>query len=138
MIHPGMLRFAELGEDDLVKLAEEWASFLSLGDILNQRSGFPDPPEGTGLFALVDPDGVTVRVVRGGVEASAVRVMVSQDVCSRRERESFREMVLAGYEPSRIFRALDDAVSRQKSAYRFERLADQDASDAVQFSGGSS
>jgi hypothetical protein len=96
--------------------SQDLAGFGCLKDLAPEVTG---PP---GLRALVDPDGVTVRVFGSGESPDAVGKMVMLDMVERHVRPKVEGMVSSGATPEEVGVAVFQLARVLKPRYRVERL----------------
>jgi hypothetical protein len=87
------------------------------------REGFPVVAGPPGLRALVAPDGVTVRVLRGDESPGEVRRFVLADVAERYVRSEVAGMVALGASPEDVDVAAHRILLRVKSRYSVEPVS---------------
>jgi hypothetical protein len=109
-------------EEELRQLAAEHAARLSATDREDYLRGWPKCPAEPGLYALVAPDEVTVRVVCAGLSDRGVRTIVVRDIVGRMLRSLQLEMAQAGSTFAQIIETIDPRINSLKSLYRMERL----------------
>jgi hypothetical protein len=90
---------------------------------LSQLLGYPACPAEPGLYALMAPDDVMVRVVDGSLSSAQLRDFILHDAAGRMVRDERHECQLAGMTEEETCRRLMPKVLDFKSRYRLERLA---------------
>jgi hypothetical protein len=115
-------------DEELERRVQAEVEAMNLSDLLHYRFGTPACPTDPGLYALVAPDGVTVRVVPGRTDYGDLRKMIFEDITRRLLRSFYEEKsatVLRG-DPAATFESFYAGANarhlRWMTQYRVEKL----------------
>ena len=109
---------------DLIRLATKLSDELTPEQREDTLLGWPDMPTKPGLYALVAPDGVTVRVFRmvGGDHPGEVRAEIRRDVSQRVQRPDMVEHARSGKSYAEYAAWSYPRFLALKKQYRLEKL----------------
>jgi hypothetical protein len=110
---------------DLVGLAESLLDTCSPSQLDDLVGGLPPMPTAPGLYALVAPDGVTVRVVDEQLVEGDLGCIITRDVVRRLLRPLYEECFGRGLTRDQLAAKSLARYIEMKVLYRLERLGDR-------------
>jgi hypothetical protein len=109
--------------EEYTSKAESSVEGMSVEELVEWVSSYPDPPATPGLYALIAPDGVMVRVVDERTSRADLRSLVVEDIYRRMLRPVCAELVGEGKLFDEITGELTSRAVELKKQYHLDKLA---------------